>query len=126
MRDKFHRSVVVLLNSRSREVSSNRALEIDHLLGPITLLASHFHEAFMENVLDANLPPCQQGAALSPRETQCLQLASRGLTSADIAFKLNLVERTVNFHFANVMSKLAAANRVEAIAIAVSRQIIGA
>jgi DNA-binding NarL/FixJ family response regulator len=37
---------------------------------------------------------------------------------------LALSERTINFHFCNIISKLAVANRAEAIGIAVSRGII--
>jgi DNA-binding NarL/FixJ family response regulator len=61
---------------------------------------------------------------LSPREQQCLLLAAKGQTSADIALKLALSERTINFHFCNIVSKLAVANRAEAIGLAVSRGII--
>jgi DNA-binding CsgD family transcriptional regulator len=72
----------------------------------------------------ARHPPQQQGAPISPREQQCLSLAAKGQTSADIAGKLDLSERTVNFHFGNILSKLAVANRGEAIAVAISRGII--
>ena len=44
--------------------------------------------------------------------------------SPDIAGKLDLSERTVNFHFGNILNKLAVANRGEAIAVAISRDII--
>jgi DNA-binding NarL/FixJ family response regulator len=62
------------------------------------------------------LAPTSEGAPLSSREKHCLQLASHGLTSAEIASRLGIVDRTVNFHFANILSKLAARNRHEAIA----------
>ena len=38
------------------------------------------------------------------------------ITSADIGMKLGIVERTANFHFSNILSKLGALNRHEAIA----------
>jgi len=65
-----------------------------------------------------------QGAPLSPREVQCLQFAAYGLTSADISIKLGLAERTVSFHFGNIISKLAVANRAEAVAMAIARGMI--
>ena len=107
-----------------REISKPRRREIDDSLGSIHLLASHFHELFMASVVDAGIAPRQQGAPLSRRETECLQLAARGLTSRDIGERLGLAERTISFHFSNIMSKLAVANRHEAIAVAIGRGII--
>ena len=85
-------------------------------LGNIMLLATHFHDIFMSCFVDRGLPPRQQGTALTPRELQCLQMAAHGMTSADIGIKLGIVERTANFHFSNILSKLGALNRHEAIA----------
>jgi len=124
LRDPSHPLVVVALNSGQRELTALRRHEITTALGDIVLLASHFHELFMASFVDSGLPPRQQGAPLSPREVQCLQFAAHGLTSGDIGKKLGLVERTVNFHFSNIISKLAAANRGEAIAVAIARGII--
>jgi hypothetical protein len=50
--------------------------------------------------------------------------AAHGMTSADIAVKLGIAERTVNFHFGNLISKLGVLNRTEAIATAVSRGLV--
>jgi len=38
--------------------------------------------------------------------------------------KLSITERTVYFHFTNIMSKLGAATRQEAVAIGIARGII--
>jgi DNA-binding NarL/FixJ family response regulator len=46
------------------------------------------------------------------------------MTSSEIGFKLDIVERTVNFHFANIVTKLGVLNRKEAIAVAVARGLI--
>lgn len=124
LRDPLHPLVLVALNSEQREISAQRRHQIHDSLGNIVLLASHFHELFMASVIDAGVPPRQQGIPLSCRETECLQLAARGLTSRDIGERLGLVERTINFHFSNIMSKLAVANRPEAIAVAIRRGII--
>ena len=64
------------------------------------------------------------GAALSPRERECLQLAAKGLSSSQIAEALAIGERTVHFHVGNLLSKLGVANRHEAIAKAVSTGLI--
>lgn len=101
-----------------------RRKELNSKLGDIVLFASHFHELFMAQFVDSGALPLQHGARLSPRELECLDLAAHGQTSTDIAFKLGLVERTVNFHFSNIISKLGAANRHEAVALAIARGMI--
>ena len=80
------------------------------------VLTAGFHDLFMAQVVTRGLAPGQQGAPLSERERQCLQMAAHGMTSADIGIKLGIVERTANFHFSNILSKLDALNRHEAIA----------
>ena len=61
---------------------------------------------------------------LSPRESQCLEMAANGLTSEDIAMKLGIKARTANFHFGKIVSKLGVLNRKEAIAIGMARGLI--
>ena len=55
---------------------------------------------------------------LTDRERQVLRLAGEGLTSLDIADKLSLSEGTVRNYLSEAISKLGAANRVEAARIA--------
>jgi DNA-binding CsgD family transcriptional regulator len=78
----------------------------------------------MAHFINRGVPPTQQGAPMSPRERQCLELAARGMTSGDIGIKLGITCRTVNFHFGNILSKLGVLNRNEAIAKAVSQGMI--
>jgi len=91
------------------------------------LLATTFHDLFMAHVAPSKLMGAGSHASqrpLSQRERQCLQMAARGLTSADIGTKLGITARTANFHFSNVISKLGVLNRHEAIARAVSTGMI--
>jgi len=46
------------------------------------------------------------------------------MTSEDIGVKLGIATRTANFHIANVLHKLDALNRREAVAIALSAGLI--
>ena len=46
------------------------------------------------------------------------------MTSLDIGVKLGITERTVNFHFGNIIGKLGVLNRGEAIARAVAHNIV--
>jgi DNA-binding NarL/FixJ family response regulator len=62
--------------------------------------------------------------ALNEREIEILTLVARGRTSTQIAHKLKLVPRTVDFHVANARRKLRAANRTEAVTRAVAARLI--
>jgi two-component system, NarL family, response regulator DesR len=55
---------------------------------------------------------------LTDRERQVLRMAGDGLASNDIASNLNLSEGTVRNYLSEAISKLGAANRVEAARIA--------
>jgi NarL family two-component system response regulator YdfI len=63
-------------------------------------------------------------AALSPREIEILHRVALGETSKEIAMRLGIRERTVNWHLARVYSKLGATSRAEAVAIAVESGIV--
>ncbi|MBK6601087.1 MAG: LuxR family transcriptional regulator [Betaproteobacteria bacterium] len=112
------------LNSSISPVSHERSEEITRLLGTLMLLGTRLHDLFMSHVVRRGVPPIQQGKPLSRREKQCLQMAARGLTSADIGIKLGITDRGANFHFGNILSKLAALNRNEAIAKAITLGLI--
>lgn len=61
---------------------------------------------------------------LSERELQVLSLVARGLSNKEIAAALNLVEGTVKVHVTHILGKLEAADRTQAVLIAVKRGII--
>src|SRR2546421_1211414 len=52
---------------------------------------------------------------LTAREQEVLQLLARGLRNKEIAARLNVSERTVNFHLANIYQKLNVSGRTEAL-----------
>jgi DNA-binding CsgD family transcriptional regulator len=56
--------------------------------------------------------------SLSPRETEILRYVAAGRTTKEIATALDVAESTVDWHIANVLEKLGAASRAEAVAIA--------
>jgi DNA-binding CsgD family transcriptional regulator len=125
-RDPDHARIVVALNSSISPVDEAREVMIKRHLGEIMLLATSFHDVFMSQFYDRGVPPRQQGVPLSPREQQCLQMAARGLTSNDIATKLGIAERTIHFHFSNILSKMGALNRQEAVAKGIAGGVIQA
>ena len=91
-------------------------------LSAIALLAGVVHEALAVHC-DATRA-ARGNMALTARELACLALAARGMTSADVGTKLGITARTANFHIGNVMAKLGAASRGEAIARAVSANLV--
>jgi DNA-binding NarL/FixJ family response regulator len=58
---------------------------------------------------------------LSPREREILELLSQGLSGEDAAKQLYLSSETVRTHVRNAMTKLGAATRVHAVALALQR-----
>lgn len=62
----------------------------------------------MKAVLDTQLVA---GQSLTAREGQVLQLLFRHLTNKEIAYQLNIGERTAKFHVSNVLRKLGVENR---------------
>ena len=61
---------------------------------------------------------------LNDREIEILTMVARGLTSAQIASKISLSKRTVDFHIDNARTKLGAATRTEAVIKANSGRLI--
>ena len=65
--------------------------------------------------------PTDTKSDLSEREVEVLNWLKKGKRSWDIAVILNITERTVNFHVTNIMQKLNAVSRVQAVAVAIER-----
>ncbi len=61
---------------------------------------------------------------LSEREHAVLRLVSYGDTNKDIAQELGIADHTVETHIGNIMIKLGARSRVEAVALAVGRGVL--
>jgi len=61
---------------------------------------------------------------LTSREREVLELVAAGLPNKGIALRLNISDHTVKYHLASVLSKLGAASRAEAVALAARRGLI--
>ena len=97
-------------------------------------------DASMEDQLHAIRTVASGGKVLSPeiektvqeeplpeftkRQLVILESAARGLTNKDIANMLDISPDAVKQHLAAICSKLGAANRVEAIAIAIRKHLL--
>ena len=53
--------------------------------------------------------------ALTPRESEVLQLLSEGLGNKEIASRLHISEHTIKFHIRSILGKLGASSRTEAV-----------
>lgn len=72
-----------------------------------------------QNLSEQAAPP-----ALSDRQLAILRLVAEGLTSKEIATKLEIGPDGVNAHLRTIFSKLGASSRSEAVAIALRTQLI--
>jgi two-component system, NarL family, response regulator LiaR len=70
-----------------------------------------------EALMQAVARPAEPVPDLSPRELEVLALVARGATNAEIAKALTLSLSTVGFHISNIIGKLGASNRTEAVSI---------
>lgn len=91
-------------------------------LATLALLAGFVHESMVSMCEDESRTV--DASKLTSRERECVELAAHGMTSADIADKLGITARTANFHFGNIVTKLGALNRSEAIARAVAARLV--
>ncbi|MBE7712826.1 MAG: helix-turn-helix transcriptional regulator [Cyanobacteria bacterium SIG26] len=58
---------------------------------------------------------------LSPKKLQILTLLAKGFTDKEIALKLKISKRTVETHITSIVASLQARNRVNAVAIYMSK-----
>jgi DNA-binding NarL/FixJ family response regulator len=61
---------------------------------------------------------------LTTRELEVLQLMGQGCSNSEIADKLVIAPRTAKVHVQNILGKLGATNRTEAVSIAVRRKLM--
>ena len=99
--------------------STARSLGAEPLLAAVTALA---RRARLElpgagRVVDA-------AAVFTPRETEVLTLLARGRTNRQIGRELFISEKTASVHVSNILAKLGAGSRTEAVALAAARGLL--
>ena len=77
-----------------------------------------------EALIQAAVRPNNIGTDLTKRQREVLKLMVGGLNNNEIGEKLFLSPSTVSYHVSEILSKLGAANRAEASAIAVQNNLI--
>jgi DNA-binding NarL/FixJ family response regulator len=84
----------------------------------------HSGKKRLHPVIAANLADHLGEENLSPRETEVLQLISEGNSNKEIGNRLFISEETVKGHVKNILGKLGANDRTQAVSIAIRRGII--
>lgn len=126
LRNRFDVPGIFMLDSSVPVNDAARLRHIRGVMGQAMVLAAFVHDLLQNSIVERCLPSPIEGRGLSSRERECLQLAARGLSSREIGAVLRIGERTVHTHFANLLAKLGAANRHEAIAKASATGLIAA
>jgi DNA-binding CsgD family transcriptional regulator len=83
----------------------------------------HLHRVLGQ--IGAGQGPVVLASPLTVRELEVLKWISVGKTSWDIGMILRISERTVNFHIKNLLPKLDAVNRAQAVAMALKLGLLG-
>jgi NarL family two-component system response regulator LiaR len=78
----------------------------------------------LQALIQATKEPAKVGTDLTRRQREVLKLMVIGLNNKEIGEKLFLSSSTVGYHVSEILSKLGAANRAEASALAVQNGLV--
>ncbi len=81
-------------------------------------------EAAQVLIQSTRAPAEEPGFDLTEREREVLTLMTEGLNNRQVAERLVVSVSTAKFHVSNVLSKLNAASRTEAVAIALQKRLV--
>jgi len=91
---------------------------------PLSDRRDDFHDGDGDLFEDETLDGVSSRPSLSPRESEVLALLAEGAPNKVIARRLNISVHTAKFHVAAILIKLGAANRTDAIAIAMRQGLV--
>jgi DNA-binding NarL/FixJ family response regulator len=134
IRAEFPEAKVIILTTFAGDVEIQRALEAGaraYMLKSMppkelveVIRQVHAGKKRIPPEIAAHLAEHYMDEALTGREVQVLREIAEGNRNRDIAGKLFITEETVKVHIKHIMEKLGAADRTQAVAIAVRRGII--
>jgi DNA-binding NarL/FixJ family response regulator len=98
-----------------------KGMALEHVLEGIRKV--HAGEKYFPSEVSKRVS-AQINSEISSRELEVLRLVAQGCSNGNIAMQLGIVEGTVKAHLTNIFAKLGAADRSQALAIAIHRQIL--
>jgi DNA-binding NarL/FixJ family response regulator len=134
MKADFPNARIIVLSSLEGDVDIRRALEAgaqgyvvkgmvrEELLDVIRTV--HAGKKRLPAAVAQTLAEHMSADMISSREVEVLSLISAGKRNKEIAAELCITEDTVKGHVSNILSKLQASDRTEAVTIALRRGII--
>ena len=90
-------------------------------------MAHRGHRVMAPEVTDALVASQKDpspGSDLTQRERELLALMARGLSNQEISTELSIAMPTVKFHVTNILAKLQADNRTEAVLVALRHKLV--
>jgi len=134
IRTEFPEARIIMLTTFEGDVEIQRALEAGaraYLLKSMppkelveVIRQVHAGKKRIPPQLAAQLAEHLSDEALTSREIEVLSQIAEGNRNRDIGEKLFITEETVKVHIKNIMGKLGASDRTQAVAIAIRRGII--
>ena len=125
---------IIVLSTYDGDEDIHRALEAgargyllkDMLRTEVLNMVRRVHrgERVIPAPVAARLAEYAPRVALTPRETEVLRFVARGCTNAEIAARIGRTEWTVKVHMKNILHKLDAHDRTEAVAIGLKRGFV--
>jgi DNA-binding NarL/FixJ family response regulator len=134
LRNEFGDVPIVVLSSYNSDADISRAIQAcasGYLLKdmPVTRLveairAVHSGQQYFPPEIASRLPEQLRQSKLTPRELRVLQMIAEGKSNKEIGNVLGIVEGTVKVHVTNLLNKLHAVDRTQAVTTAIKRGIL--
>jgi DNA-binding NarL/FixJ family response regulator len=115
----------IALLSRHAEAREIRAALLAVSAGLTVLTGPLTAELVQSAASPPNLPLPGEAERLTVRELEVLELLAQGLSNKGVALRLAVSEHTAKFHVGQILGKLGANTRTEAVAVALRRGLVG-
>ncbi|MEA2714155.1 MAG: hypothetical protein QOK27_2116 [Gemmatimonadales bacterium] len=132
--DEFPDARVIVLTTYDGDEDIHRALDAgamgylvkDMVLADVlnVIRAVHAGRRGIPHTVAAKLAEHTPRIPLTPREIEVLSLVAKGLSNAEVAARIGRAEGTVKVHLKNILQKLEATDRTEAVTTALRRGFI--
>ena len=104
-------------------ILSTRATARELITAIRTVRGGGTYRPSLESVAAPRAQPWRQ-EELTPREAEVMHLVAAGLSNRDIAERMSVSQRTVQFHLGHIYAKLGASSRTHAVHLARQRGLI--